>query len=153
MSTEMNQLAPEFQLKDDTGKTHSLSDYRGKPVVLYFYPKDDTPGCTVEACEFRDDYSVYEEAGITILGISPDNEKSHSKFKQKYDLPFTILADSDHVVSDLYGVWVEKNMYGRKYFGIKRTTFLIGADGIILKIFENVKPKGHSSEVLSALKN
>ncbi len=153
MSIEMNQLAPEFQLKDDTGKTHSLFDYRGKPIVLYFYPKDDTPGCTVEACEFRDDYSVYEEAGITILGISPDNEKSHSKFKQKYDLPFTILADSDHVVSDLYGVWVEKNMYGRKYFGIKRTTFLIGADGKILKIFENVKPKGHSSEVLSALKN
>lgn len=152
MMIEINQSAPDFELKDSGGNLHKLSDYRGHPLVLYFYPKDDTPGCTVEACEFRDDYSVYQDAGAKILGISPDDEKSHTKFKQKFDLPFTILADTDHTVSELYGVWAEKNMYGRKYFGIKRTTFLIDSYGKILRIFENVKPKGHSTEVLAALK-
>lgn len=152
MMIEINQSAPDFELKDSGGNLHKLSDYRGHPLVLYFYPKDDTPGCTVEACEFRDDYSVYQDAGAKILGISPDDEKSHTIFKQKFDLPFTILADTDHTVSELYGVWAEKNMYGRKYFGIKRTTFLIDSYGKILRIFENVKPKGHSTEVLAALK-
>lgn len=152
MSIEINQPAPQFTLLDENGNSHSLTDYKGKPVVLYFYPKDDTPGCTTEACEFRDDYDEYERAGVVILGISPDTVRSHKKFKEKYDLPFTILADDQHAVSELYGVWGEKSMYGKKYFGVNRTTFLIDGEGNILEIFENVKPKGHSSQVLAALK-
>lgn len=152
MSIEKNQSAPQFTLLDENGNSHSLTDYKGKPVVLYFYPKDDTPGCTTEACEFRDDYDEYERAGVVILGISPDTVRSHKKFKEKYDLPFTILADDQHAVSELYGVWGEKSMYGKKYFGVNRTTFLIDGEGNILEIFENVKPKGHSSQVLAALK-
>lgn len=151
MAIEKNQPAPQFTLLDENGISHQLSDYLGKPVVLYFYPKDDTPGCTTEACEFRDDYSAYEDAGVVILGVSPDSVKSHKKFKEKYDLPFTILSDEDHAVCELYGVWGEKNMYGRKYFGVLRTTFLIGSDGRMIEIFENVKPKGHSTQVLAAL--
>lgn len=143
--------APDFELPDSEGNIHKLSDYRGKPVVLYFYPKDDTSGCTTEACEFRDDYDVYKKAGVEILGISPDSSKSHAKFQNKYDLPFTLLADEDHKVLEKYGVWGKKKMYGREYFGVLRTTFLISSSGKILKVFENVKPKGHSSEVLSAL--
>jgi peroxiredoxin Q/BCP len=130
---------------------HSLSDYRGKPVVLYFYPKDDTPGCTKEACGFRDDYSAYEEAGAVILGISPDTSKSHTKFKTKYELPFTLLADPEHDVLKLYGVWGLKKSFGREYEGVFRTTFLIGEDGNILKVFKKVKPAIHSAEILAVL--
>ena len=143
--------APGFQLMDENGVERNLSDFLGKPVVLYFYPKDDTPGCTTEACNFRDDYGEYEKAGVTILGISPDTVKSHAKFKAKYHLPFTLLADEDHAVCALYGVWGPKKMYGKEYEGVFRTTFLIGSDGIILKVFENVKPDGHSQEVLGIL--
>jgi peroxiredoxin Q/BCP len=143
--------APEFKLQDENGDVRSLSDYRGKVVVLYFYPKDDTPGCTTEACAFRDDYSVYQQAGVTILGVSPDTPKKHAKFKAKYELPFTLLADIEHRVCELYGVWGRKKFMGREYDGVFRTTFLIGADGMILSVFENVKPDGHSTEVLQAL--
>lgn len=143
--------APDFNLVDENGKEHSLSDYKGKPLVLYFYPRDDTPGCTKEACNFRDDYSKYEEAGVTILGVSPDEADSHAKFKNKYDLPFTLLADSDHRVSEKYGVWGPKKSFGREYEGILRTTFLIDSDGKIKKVFKNVKPAQHSEDVLQAI--
>lgn len=143
--------APDFTLPDDNGDERSLSDYRGSPVVLYFYPKDDTPGCTKEACNFRDDYSAYEEAGITILGVSPDSPKRHASFKAKYDLPFTLLADTEHKVCELYGVWGLKKSFGREYEGVFRTTFLISSEGEIIKVFENVKPADHSKEVLQAL--
>jgi peroxiredoxin Q/BCP len=144
--------APDFSLLDETGSPRKLSDYLGKAVVLYFYPKDDTPGCTKEACAFRDDYSDYEHAGVVILGVSPDSPKSHAKFKQKYQLPFTLLADEAHKVADLYGVWGPKQYMGRSYEGVLRTTFLIGQDGMIKKVFENVKPADHSQEILTAMK-
>jgi len=143
--------APDFSLPDENGVTHTLSEFRGKFVVLYFYPKDDTPGCTTEACNFRDDYSAYEKAGAVILGVSPDSSKSHTKFKQKFHLPYTLLADEGHQVCDLFGVWGPKNFKGREYDGVYRTTFVIGPDGNIAKVFENVKPDGHSQEVLAAL--
>ncbi len=143
--------APDFTLPDETGTSRRLSSYRGKPVVLYFYPKDDTPGCTKEACAFRDDYHVYQEAGVVILGVSPDTAKSHTKFKEKYHLPFTLLADEGHKVCDLYGAWGPKKLLGKEYEGVLRTTFLIGADGQIVRTFENVKPDGHSQEILGAL--
>lgn len=152
MPITANQPAPEFQLSDENGNMRSLSEFRGKPVVLYFYPKDDTPGCTVEACNFRDDYTAYQENGVVILGISPDNAKSHTKFKKKFDLPFTLLADPEHKIADAYGVWGPKKFMGKAYDGIYRTTFLIGPDGNIAKVFENVKPDGHSNQVLDALK-
>lgn len=145
--------APEFQLLDDEGKSRRLSDFRGKPVILYFYPKDDTPGCTTEACNFRDDYSSYEKAGVVILGVSPDLVKAHVKFKAKYDLPFPLLSDEGHKVCDLYGVWGPKKFMGREYEGVLRTTFLIDGDGNVARVFENVRPAGHSTEVLDALKN
>jgi peroxiredoxin Q/BCP len=148
-----NQPAPEFSLADETGAIRKLSDFRGRAVVLYFYPKDDTPGCTVEACNFRDDYHVYEENGVVILGVSPDNSKSHAKFKKKFKLPFSLLADEDHRLCESYGVWGLKKFMGREYDGVFRTTFLIGPDGTILKVWENVKPDGHSGQVLEALKN
>lgn len=151
MPIAANQPAPEFTLPDETGVAHSLAEYRGKPVVLYFYPKDDTPGCTTEACNFRDDYHVYAENGIPVLGVSPDSVQSHAKFKEKYHLPFTLLADEGHKIADAYGVWGPKKMMGREYDGIFRTTFLIGPDGQIVKVFENVKPDGHSQEILQAL--
>jgi len=144
--------APDFNLADHNETMHKLSDCRGKPVVLYFYPKDDTPGCTKEACGFRDDYDVYEQSGVVILGISPDSPKKHAKFKEKYNLPFTLLADEDHQVCDLYGTWGLKKSRGREYEGVLRTTFLIDAQGRIVKIFKNVKPEGHSAEILDALK-
>jgi thioredoxin-dependent peroxiredoxin len=144
--------APEFTLQDDTGQSRSLSDFRGQPLVLYFYPKDDTPGCTTEACNFRDDYSAYQQAGVTILGISPDTVKSHVKFKAKFGLPFPLLADVDHKVCELYGVWGPKKLMGREYDGVYRTTFIIDAQGKIAQVFENVKPPEHSVEVLEALK-
>ena len=144
--------APGFALQDETGTLRTLTEFRGHPLVLYFYPKDDTPGCTVEACNFRDDYSQYNEAGITILGISPDTSKSHAKFKAKYGLPFSLLADVDHKVCQLYEVWGMKKNYGREYEGVLRTTFLIDGTGKIIQVFKNVKPAGHSEEVLAALK-
>lgn len=143
--------APDFKLPDENGELHKLSDYRGKPVVLYFYPKDDTPGCTKEACGFRDDYSEYAKYGAVILGVSPDPQKKHIKFKTKYDLPFTLLSDVDHKVSELYGVWGRKKYMGREYDGVFRTTFLITPHGEISRVFENVKPSGHSQEILEAL--
>jgi thioredoxin-dependent peroxiredoxin len=144
--------APEFSLPDENGTLHSLSDYRGKVVVLYFYPKDDTSGCTTEACNFRDDYSAYEREDVVILGVSADDEHSHLKFKTKYDLPFTLLADTGKEIVNQYGVWGVKKMYGKEYMGIFRTTFIIDNNGKIAKIFENVKPASHSSEVLEAIK-
>src|ERR1043165_874572 len=138
--------APEFTLLDDTGTPRKLSDYHGKNVVLYFYPADDTPGCTTEACNFRDDYSAYEKAGVVILGVSPDTVASHVKFKKKFQLPFPLLADIGHKVCDLYGVWGLKNSFGREYEGVFRTTFLIDGNGNILKVFEKVRPAEHSAE-------
>jgi peroxiredoxin Q/BCP len=143
--------APDFRLQDETGTERTLSDYRGAPVVLYFYPKDDTSGCTTEACSFRDDYSAYEQSGVRILGVSPDPPKSHAKFKAKYDLPFTLLADVDHKVCEAYDVWGPKKYMGREYEGVYRTTFLIDKDGQIAKVFENVKPAAHSAEILETL--
>ncbi len=148
-----NTPAPDFTLLDETGTQRKLSDFFGKPILLYFYPKDDTPGCTTEACNFRDDYSAYDQAGVVILGVSPDSSKSHAKFKEKYHLPFTLLADEDHAVCEKYLVWGKKQMMGREYFGVYRTTYLIDNTGKINKVFENVKPKDHSSEVIAALKS
>ncbi len=133
-------------------RSRSLTDYRGQPLVLYFYPKDDTPGCTTEACNFRDDYSAYQQAGVTILGLSPDTVKSHAKFKAKFGLPFPLLADADHIVCELYGVWGKKKFMGKEYDGVFRTTFIIDAQGKIARVFENVKPAEHSAELLAALK-
>ena len=147
----VGEAAPAFELVDQDGETRRLADYRGQWLVLYFYPKDDTPGCTTEACNFRDDFSEYQQAGVTILGVSPDSEESHTKFKSKYELPFTLLSDSDHKVSERYGVWGKKKMFGKEYEGIHRTTFLIGPDGVIEEVFEKVKPKVHSAEVLAVL--
>ncbi len=146
-----NSIAPDFTLPDETGVEQSLKDYRGKWVVLYFYPKDDTPGCTTEACNFRDDYSAYEKAGVTILGVSKDSPKSHAKFKTKYQLPFSLLADEEHQVAELYGVWGRKKYMGKEYDGMFRTTYLIDPEGKIVKVFENVKPADHSAEVLAAV--
>jgi len=143
--------APDFTLQDDTDTTRSLSDYRGQPLVLYFYPKDDTPGCTTEACNFRDDYSAYQQAGVTILGVSPDTPKAHARFKAKFGLPFPLLADIDHMVCELYGVWGLKKFMGKEYDGVFRTTFIIDPQGVIARVFENVKPAEHSVEVLEAL--
>jgi thioredoxin-dependent peroxiredoxin len=142
--------APDFELLDDTNVLRKLSDFRGKNVVLYFYPADDTPGCTKEACNFRDDYSAYEKAGIQILGVSPDTVRSHVKFKQKFQLPFPLLADEGHKVCDLYEVWGPKKFVGKEYEGVLRTTFLIDENGQIVKVFEKVRPAEHSTEVLSA---
>jgi len=140
--------APEFELKDSAGQVHKLSDYRGQTIVVYFYPKDDTPGCTKEACSFRDAYQDFREAGVEIIGISPDSETSHSKFSEKYDLPFTLLADPDHQVCEAFGVWGLKKYMGREYEGVYRTTFIIDPEGVIKRVFENVKPSEHSHEVL-----
>ena len=129
-----------------------MNGLKGKKVVLYFYPKDDTSGCTVEACEFRDSWGAVERAGAVVLGVSPDGVASHLKFKNKHSLPFPLLADEDHAVAEAYGAWGEKSMYGRKYHGILRTTFVIDEAGRIARIFEKVKPKGHAAEVLEALK-
>lgn len=145
--------APEFEMPDETGQPRRLADFRGKPVVLYFYPEDDTPGCTKEACNFRDDYSAYERAGVTILGVSPDSVASHVKFREKYQIPFHLLSDEGHKVCDLYGVWGPKQFMGRDYEGVLRTTFLIGPDGKILRVFEKVRPSAHSREVLAALQS
>jgi peroxiredoxin Q/BCP len=136
---------------DDTGTLRRLADYRGQKVLLYFYPKDETPGCTTEACSFRDDYSAYLDANVVILGVSPDSVKSHAKFKAKHSLPFPLLADPTHEVCVLYGVWGRKKFMGREYDGVFRTTFYIDPQGNIARVFENVKPDGHSAEVLRAI--
>lgn len=151
MTIDSGVPAPEFQLPDDAGNVRRLSDFRGKPVILYFYPKDDTPGCTKEACNFRDDYSSYEKAGVAVLGVSPDSIQDHVKFKAKYELPFPLLADEGHKVCDLYGVWGPKKFMGREYEGVLRTTFLIDGQGSIVRVFENVRPAEHSAEVLGVL--
>ncbi len=144
---------PEFTLPASNGKEVSLKDYAGKKrVVLYFYPKDDTPGCTVEACEFRDAAKKFESESSVVLGVSPDGAVSHDKFITKFKLPFLLLSDEDKRVCQAYGVWVKKSMYGREYMGVARTTFIIGKDGKIEKVFEKVKPEGHAEEVLRYLK-
>jgi peroxiredoxin Q/BCP len=142
--------APTFKTTNADGETVSLKDLRGQKVVLYFYPKDDTPGCTKEACSFRDAFSKFKKRGIAILGVSPDGEKSHQKFATKYKLPFTLLSDTDHSIADAYGVYGEKKFMGRTYMGIHRTTFLIDEKGKIKKVFEKVKPEDHADEVLGA---
>jgi thioredoxin-dependent peroxiredoxin len=148
---EEGKPAPDFELASDSGERVRLSELRGRPVVLYFYPEDDTPGCTTQACGFRDAYAEFEERGATILGVSPDDERSHARFKEKYGLPFTLLADPEHEVAEQYGVWVEKDTYGKKSMGIKRSTFVIDAEGNIAKAMLGVRPDGHADDVLEAL--
>jgi len=149
---EEGTTAPNFTLPADGGGEVTLSDYRGKKVVLYFYPKDNTPGCTTEACNFRDDYAEIVAAGAAVLGVSPDPVKSHDKFKSKFQLPFALLSDTDHQVAEAYGAWGEKKMYGKTYEGILRSTFIIDEAGQIIKVFPKVKPKDHSQEVLEVLR-
>ncbi len=146
------QPAPDFTLNDQDGNAVTLSGFAGKPVVLYFYPKDDTPGCTTEACNFRDARSDYETAGAVVLGVSPDTSASHRKFADKFTLPFTLLADTEKAVVQLYGVWKEKNMYGKKSMGVERTTVVIDGKGVVRKIFPKVKVDGHVEKVLEAVK-
>ncbi len=146
-----NDIAPDFELQADDGSTVRLSDLRGRKVVLYFYPKDDTPGCTIEACEFRDRNQDLAASGAVVLGVSPDTVESHRKFRDKYGLDFRLLADTDHRVAEAYGVWQQKSMYGRKYWGVARTTFLIDEEGRLARVFEKVKPAGHAAEVLEAI--
>jgi peroxiredoxin Q/BCP len=143
--------APDFEALTDAGESIKLSDFRGKDVVLYFYPRADTPGCTKEACGFRDDYSAYKKKGVAVLGVSPDTVKKQSNFKEKFELPFTLIADEEHSISELYGVWGLKKFMGREYEGVHRTTFLIDKEGKIKQIFEKVKPDTHSTEILAAL--
>jgi thioredoxin-dependent peroxiredoxin len=140
-----------FTLPSDTGEDVSLESLRGKPVVLYFYPRDDTPGCTAQACGIRDAWGEFEGRGAVVLGVSPDSPKKHLKFREKYGLPFPLLADEDHSVAELYGTWVEKSMYGKKYMGIERSTFVIDAAGNVAKIMRRVKPSEHADDVLAAL--
>ena len=148
---EEGQEAPDFELTSDAGERVRLSQFRGNPVVLYFYPKDDTPGCTVQACGIRDSYDEFVERGAVVLGVSPDEETAHAKFKQKYGLPFTLLADPDHDVSEQYGVWGEKRYMGRTYMGVERSTFLIDPEGRIAKVMRRVKPDTHVERVLAEL--
>jgi peroxiredoxin Q/BCP len=143
--------APDFTLASDTGDEVTLSELRGSPVVLYFYPKDDTPGCTTQACGIRDAWGDFERAGAVVLGVSPDDEASHKKFRAKYELPFALLADTDHVVAEEYGVWGEKTFAGKTYMGVHRSTFVIDADGNVAKAFHDVKPAEHADQVLEAL--
>ena len=152
MSVEEGRPAPDFTLTSDSGEAVSLSSLKGSPVVLYFYPKDDTPGCTAQACGIRDAYGEFEDAGAIVLGVSPDGEASHAKFKEKYELPFTLLADADHAVADAYGVWAEKTFAGKTYMGVERSTFVIDPDGNVGRIFRKVKPDEHADQVLDALR-
>jgi peroxiredoxin Q/BCP len=148
MNLEIGNKAPAFQVNNQNGDTISLSQFTGKKIVLYFYPKDDTPGCTAEACDLRDNHHRFLEMDYVVLGVSPDEEKKHQKFITKYDLPFDLLSDVDHAVALAYGVWVEKSMYGKKYMGIARTTFIIDANGIIEDIIEKVDTKAHTAQIL-----
>jgi peroxiredoxin Q/BCP len=150
---EEGKPAPDFELPSDSGDTVKLSDLRGKQVVLYFYPKDDTPGCTTQACGIRDVYGEFERAGAVVLGVSPDDERSHVKFKEKYELPFTLLADVDHTVSEDYGVWGEKSFAGKKYKGVNRSTFVIAEDGTVKRAMYAVKPDTHADDVLETLRS
>lgn len=151
-AVEEGKPAPDFELTSDAGEPVRLSDLRGKPVVLYFYPRDDTPGCTAQACGIRDAWGEFERAGAVVLGISPDDERSHAAFREKYDLPFALLADTDHATADDYGVWVEKSMYGKSYWGVERSTFVIAPDGNVARVMRKVKPDTHADEVLAALR-
>ena len=151
MAVAVGKKAPEFTLPASNGEEVSLSDFKGKTVVLYFYPKDDTPGCTKEACEFRDAVKKFSTRKAVVLGVSPDSLKAHDKFIAKFGLPFVLLSDADHAVAEKYGVWVEKSMYGRKYMGIERSTFVIGPDGKVKAAFRKVKVDGHVDEVLAAV--
>ena len=144
--------APSFSANDQNGKLVSLSDYKGRDVILYFYPKDDTPGCTTESCNFRDNYQSLLSKGFDVIGVSVDDEKSHQKFVSKYQLPFTLISDTDHRIVEAYGVWVEKNMYGKKYMGTARKTFLIDKEGMIEKIIDKVDTKNSSQQVLELIK-
>lgn len=148
MTLKAGDIAPDFSVNDQDGKQVKLSDFKGKKVVLYFYPKDSTPGCTAEACNLRDNYQALQKAGYEILGVSKDNEKSHQKFIAKYELPFTLLADEEKEIHEKYGTWVEKSMYGRKYMGTARATFLIDEEGKIEEIIEKVKTKDHTAQIL-----
>ena len=145
------QPAPDFTLPSDSGEAVTLSTLKGTPVVLYFYPRDDTPGCTAQACGIRDAWTEFETAGAVVLGVSPDDTASHAKFREKYDLPYTLLADTDHQVAEAYGTWVEKSYQGKTSMGIERSTFVIGADGDVARIFRRVKPDEHADQVLAAL--
>ena len=149
---EVGKKAPAFKLSDQDGKVHELKDYLGKKVVLYFYPKDNTPGCTTEACSFRDEYSVFKKTNTVILGVSADSVKSHLNFSEKFSLSFPLLSDESKEMLEKYGVWKEKSMYGRKFVGIERTTVVIDENGNVIKIFSKVKVNGHTQEVLEALK-
>jgi peroxiredoxin Q/BCP len=151
VAVEEGAPAPDFTLTSDAGEQVSLSDFRGRPVVLYFYPKDDTPGCTAQACGIRDAYGEFERAGAVVLGVSPDSVARHVKFRDKYELPFTLLADPDHEVAERYGVWGEKKYMGRTYVGVKRSTFVIGPDGTVEKVIHDVKPTTHADDVLAVL--
>jgi peroxiredoxin Q/BCP len=151
LPAEEGHPAPDFTLTSDSGEAVSLSSLRGSPVVLYFYPKDDTPGCTAQACGIRDAWAEFEATGAVVLGVSPDDEASHATFKEKYDLPFTLLADTDHAVADAYDAWGEKTYAGKTYMGVLRSTFVIDADGTVAKVFPNVKPAEHADQVLQAL--
>jgi peroxiredoxin Q/BCP len=153
MAVEIGKKAPDFKLPTDSGGTVSLKALRGKPVVLYFYPKDDTSGCTTEACGFRDNLPKFDRVKAEVIGISRDSVKSHDKFKAKYELPFALASDEEGKVSDAYGTWVQKSMYGRKYMGMERATFLIDKEGVVRHIWRKVKVPGHVEEVLAAVKD
>jgi thioredoxin-dependent peroxiredoxin len=148
---EEGRPAPDFELESDAGQRVRLSSLRGRPVVLYFYPRDDTPGCTTQACGLRDVWSELQARGAVVLGVSPDSPASHVKFKEKYELPFTLLADENHEVAELYGTWVEKRNYGKTYMGIERSTFIVDADGNLARAMRKVKPAEHADDVLAAL--
>jgi thioredoxin-dependent peroxiredoxin len=150
MVTE-GQPAPTFTLPSDSGEDVSLESFRGRPVVLYFYPKDDTSGCTAQACGIRDAWGEFERTGAVVLGVSPDSPSTHVKFREKYHLPFSLLSDAEHTVAEAYGTWVEKSMYGKTYMGMERSTFVIDADGNVAKIMRKMKPAEHADAVLGAL--
>jgi peroxiredoxin Q/BCP len=150
---EEGKPAPDFELKSDSGESVKLSELRGQQVVLYFYPKDDTPGCTTQACGIRDVYGEFEREGAVVLGVSPDDERSHVKFKEKFELPFTLLADEEHKVADDYGVWAEKKYMGKTYWGVNRSTFVIDEQGNVKRVMLKVKPATHADDVLEALRS
>ena len=148
---EEGQPAPDFELRSDTGESVRLSTFKGSPVVLYFYPKDDTPGCTAQACRIRDEFDAFRDRGAVVLGVSPDSESSHRRFREKYRLPFTLLADPEHEVAERYGVWVEKERNGKTYRGIERSTFVVDPEGRVARIMRRVDPQTHADDVLAAL--